>query len=181
MRRTEVRPICSRRAISDLLTPARCSFRISAAWTAAVAGRPSRRPFCRACASPARVRSRRTSLSNSAKMASKPAMARPAGVVRSSASVRETKPTPRCSSSWRVASRSVTERPQRSSHHTSTRSISRRRAASNNFSRASRRTAPELTSRTCKAIMPTSPGCILPHCPVLHRQRLLVVRGNTGI
>src|SRR6185369_11644816 len=31
IRRTEVRPICTRRAISDLLTPARCSFRISAA------------------------------------------------------------------------------------------------------------------------------------------------------
>ena len=31
MRRTEVRPICSRRAISALATPARCSFRISAA------------------------------------------------------------------------------------------------------------------------------------------------------
>ena len=47
IRRTEVRPICTRRAISDLLTPARCSFRISAACTAAVAGRPSRFPFAR--------------------------------------------------------------------------------------------------------------------------------------
>ena len=37
-----------RRAISDLLTPARCSFRISAACVAAVAGRPSRFPFSRA-------------------------------------------------------------------------------------------------------------------------------------
>jgi hypothetical protein len=37
----------NRRAISDLLTPARCSFRISAACTAAVAGRPSRFPFSR--------------------------------------------------------------------------------------------------------------------------------------
>ena len=52
MRRTDVRPICSRRAISDLLTPARCSFRISAACTAAVAGRPSRFPFSRAWAKP---------------------------------------------------------------------------------------------------------------------------------
>ena len=48
IRRTEVRPMFRRRAISDLLTPARCSFRISAAWTAAVAGRPSRWPFSRA-------------------------------------------------------------------------------------------------------------------------------------
>lgn len=47
-RRTEVRPIRSRRAISDLLTPARWRFRISAVCTAAVAGRPSRFPFSRA-------------------------------------------------------------------------------------------------------------------------------------
>jgi hypothetical protein len=78
-------------------------------------GRPSRFPFSRACAKPALVRSRRISLSNSAKIASRPAIARPAGVVRSSASVRETNPTPRCSSSWNVASRSATDRPQRSS------------------------------------------------------------------
>jgi hypothetical protein len=65
IRRTEVRPIRRRRAISDLLMPARCSFPISAACAAAVAGRPSRFPFARACASPARVLSRRTSRSNS--------------------------------------------------------------------------------------------------------------------
>ena len=59
-RRTEVRPIFKQRAISDLLTPARWSFLISAAWTAAVAGRPRRFPFCRAWARPARVRSRST-------------------------------------------------------------------------------------------------------------------------
>ena len=47
MRRTEVRPILSRRAISDLLTPARYSFRTSAACMAAVAGRPRRFPFFR--------------------------------------------------------------------------------------------------------------------------------------
>lgn len=47
-RRTEVRPISSLRAISDLLTPVRCSFRISAACMAPVAGRPSRFPFSRA-------------------------------------------------------------------------------------------------------------------------------------
>jgi hypothetical protein len=39
IRRTDVRPIRNRRAISDLLTPARCSFRISAVCRAAVAGR----------------------------------------------------------------------------------------------------------------------------------------------
>ena len=112
MRRTEVRPTSSRRAISALATPARWSLRISAACATAVAGRPRRLPFCRAWASPARVRSPRISRSNAANTASNPAIARPAGVVRSSASVSDTKPTPRCSSSWSVASRSVTDRPQ---------------------------------------------------------------------
>jgi hypothetical protein len=36
MRRTEVRPMFSRRAISDLLAPARWSFWIFSAWRAAV-------------------------------------------------------------------------------------------------------------------------------------------------
>lgn len=84
IRRTEVRPTRTRRAISDLLTRARCSFWIPAVCRTAVVGRPSRLLFCRAWARPARVRSRRISLSNSAKIASKPAIARPAGVVRSS-------------------------------------------------------------------------------------------------
>jgi hypothetical protein len=153
IRRTEVRPTRRRRAISALAKPARCSLRISAACLAAVAGRPSRLPFCRACAKPARVRSPRISRSNAAKTASSPAIARPAGVVRSSASVSDTKPTPRCSSSCSVASRSVTDRPQRSRRHTSTTSISRRRAASSSFSRASRFAAPEPTSRTFTAMV----------------------------
>ena len=42
--------------------------------------RASRFPFSRACARPARVRSRRTSRSNSEKIASSPAVARPAGL-----------------------------------------------------------------------------------------------------
>jgi len=54
---------------------------------------------------------------------------------RSSAPVSDTKPTPRCSSSSIVASRSVTDLPQRSSRRTRTTSISRRRAASGSFSR----------------------------------------------
>src|SRR2546428_324903 len=41
IRRTDVRPIRNRRAISDLLTPARYSLRMSAVCRAAVAGRPS--------------------------------------------------------------------------------------------------------------------------------------------
>src|SRR3954454_11226915 len=55
MRRTEVRPICRHRAISDLLMPARCNFRISSACRAAVSGRPTRLPFCRASVRLARV------------------------------------------------------------------------------------------------------------------------------
>lgn len=35
----------SRRAISELLTPARCSFRISDAWSPAVSGRPGTEIF----------------------------------------------------------------------------------------------------------------------------------------
>ena len=66
MRRTEVRPMASRRAISALLMPARWSLRISADLAAAVAGRPSRFPFSRAWARPARTRSRRISCSNAA-------------------------------------------------------------------------------------------------------------------
>lgn len=45
--------MCRRRAIADLLIPARCSFRISAAWIPAVIGRP-RLPFWQASARPAR-------------------------------------------------------------------------------------------------------------------------------
>src|SRR5476649_2312035 len=69
IRRTEVRPICKRRAISALLTPARYSFRALSAWSPAVMGRTSVLPFCRAWARPA-TRSRRISLSNSANTAS---------------------------------------------------------------------------------------------------------------
>src|SRR5882724_5329801 len=47
IRRTEVRPVCKRRAISALLTPARYSFRALAAWNPAVTGRPNLFPFCR--------------------------------------------------------------------------------------------------------------------------------------
>ena len=89
----------SRLAISALLTPARCSLRISAAFMAAVAGRPNRFPFCRAQARPARTRSRSMSRSNAEKTDSIPTMARPVDVVRSSASVRDMKATPKSASS----------------------------------------------------------------------------------
>jgi hypothetical protein len=47
IRRTEVRPICRRRVISDLLRPQRRNLRTLSACMVAVAGRPSRLPFCR--------------------------------------------------------------------------------------------------------------------------------------
>ena len=63
-------PKCGRSEVDgarspDLLTPARCSFRISAVCRAAVVAglSPNLWPFCLAWARPARVRSRRISLS----------------------------------------------------------------------------------------------------------------------
>jgi hypothetical protein len=58
---------------------------------------------------PARIRSGRISCSNSANTESKPAIARPVGVVRSSASVSDTKPTPSEASSFSVTTRSTSE------------------------------------------------------------------------
>ena len=69
-------------------------------------GGPSRLPFCRALARPVRTRSRRISRSNWVKTASKPAMVRPAVSSGWSASVKETKPLLRCSSSCSKPSRS---------------------------------------------------------------------------
>jgi hypothetical protein len=70
MRRTEVRPTFNRRAISDLLTPARCSFRISTECKAAVAGRPNLLPFWACVARPSRVRSCKPPARKAAKTAS---------------------------------------------------------------------------------------------------------------
>jgi len=83
IRRTVVRPIWSWRAIAALLIPARKSLRTFLAFNDAVGGLPSCFPFSRAWTSPVRTRSRKISLSNSAKTASNPAIARPDGVVRS--------------------------------------------------------------------------------------------------
>src|SRR5207247_5068425 len=94
MRRTEVPP--DRQPASDLRFADAGAVQLPYVVGAspAVIGRPNRLPFGRAWANPARTRSRTMPLSNSAKTASSPAIARPAGVVRSRASVRETKPTP---------------------------------------------------------------------------------------
>lgn len=104
-----------RREISDLLIPWRKSFLTSTALVAAVAGRPRRVPLCRAWSSPARTRSRRMSCSKAANTDSMPAIARRVDVVRSSASLSDTKPMLRSVSSWRVVTRSSRERPHRSS------------------------------------------------------------------
>jgi hypothetical protein len=95
------------------------------------------------------------------------------------ASVSDTKPTPRCSSSWSVASRSVTEWPQRSNCHTST-TISRRRAASSSFCEFSLgRPGADLTD--VRGDGPVAPSGIFAHGATLHGQRLLIVCGNAGI
>jgi hypothetical protein len=104
-----------RRAISALLTPARCSFRIWAACFPTITGLPRCFPLSRASARPARIRSRTISCSKGANTDRRPAMARPVGVVRSSASVSDTKATPGSARSFRVTTRSTSERPHRSS------------------------------------------------------------------
>jgi hypothetical protein len=81
-----------------------------------------------------------------------PASSRPLGVVRSSASLNETKPTPNDASSCRVAMRSRSDLPQRSSRHTTIRSSSRRRAALSSSSRLGRKIAPEPTSWISTAV-----------------------------
>jgi hypothetical protein len=87
MRRTYDRPIPSRRAISEGLSRSALCRRTSSAFSAAVRGRPCGRSSLRACAIPAQTRSRRISHSNSANIATIPAIARSVGVVTSNASV----------------------------------------------------------------------------------------------
>ena len=77
IRRTEVRPICTRRAISDWLTPARYSFRISGACRMTLAGRHSRSAV-QPCIGQARPTSFPQNLPfEFGECASKPAIARP--------------------------------------------------------------------------------------------------------
>ena len=101
--------------------------------------------------------------------------------IRTKASVSETNPTLRCSSSCNVAGRSVTERPQRSKRQTITTSISRWRAASINGSRAWRLAAPEPTSRDLHGYGPAAAGSIFAQHPDLHREGLLIIRGNACV
>ena len=70
----------------------------------------------------------------------------PLGVVRSSASHKDTNPTSSAFSSWSVFTRSTSDRPQRSRRQTRTQSISRLRAASMSVSRWGRVVATDPTS-----------------------------------
>ena len=181
IRRTEVRPICTRRAISDLLTPARCSFRISAAWIAAVAGRPSRLPFCRAWAKPARVRSRRISRSNSANMASRPAMARPGGrsqiqrLGQRNEADAEMLQFLKGRQQIRYRPAPAVQPPHQ--HDIDLAAAGGLQQFLTSFSLG--RTGADLTDLHGNG--PAAPGGILPHGATLHRQRLLIVSGNAGI
>jgi hypothetical protein len=161
--------------------PARNRSLTESALPAAVGGRPSRLPCDRACAKPARTRSLMMSLSNSAKTESRPAIARPAGVVRSNASVTETNPTPSAVRSCNVDTRSATDRPHRSNRQTRTTSMSRRRAASINRCRIARATAPEPTSLHSSTTVQPRLAAYSPQRPHPHGKRLLIQRRDARI
>jgi len=113
IRRTEVRPISRRRAISALLTPAGIAPDLTGLlsccqWTPEAFSLQPR--FGNAGA----IRSRR-SHARTPRTPKAIRHARPVGVVRSSASVSDTKLTPSPASSFNVTTRSTSDRPQRSS------------------------------------------------------------------
>ena len=167
--------------MSDLLMPVRCSFRISAARSPAVIGRPSRFPFCRACARPARVRSRKISRSNSAKIASSPAMARPAGVVRSRASVKGNE-TDAEMFQFLKGCQQIRYRPAPAiqtphQHYVELSPAGGREQFLTSYSLG--RTGANLTD--LEGDRPAASGGILPHGAALHRKCLLIVRRNAGV
>jgi hypothetical protein len=141
MRRTDVRTMLSLRAISALA--------MRAPQPCAVASHRPAQPFAMlACLSQTGARSFPQDLRFELGEYGQ-AGHRAAGWRRQiSTSFSETKPTPRCLSSWSVASKSVTDRPQRSRRAPELCRFSRRRAASMSCSRTFRSTAPELISRT---------------------------------
>src|SRR3989475_741974 len=87
--------------------------------------RPPMRPWARATANPAWVRSRIIARSNSAKLPTICMSIRPAGVVVSMASVKLRKPAPACAMRSIICSRSFRERDNRSSFQTITTSSGR--------------------------------------------------------
>ena len=119
------------------------------------------------------------SRSNSAKIANNPAIARPTGVVKSKASLREIKPTPRSWSSWSVLMRSERERP---SDQADDNGIDRPSACRlHGTSRCRRSCAPELTSSMARTMAPTALRGIGRHGVALEREGLLFLGRDTRI
>ena len=126
---------------------------------------------------PADTRSRRISLSNSAKTATMPAIARPVGVVRSKASVSDTNATP-SSSSLLQRQREVRERatPPIEPPHDHDVDVAASRSRHQLFThRALPR--PGLYLLQCMHDMPPAALRVLAELPKLHRNRLLVRGG----
>jgi hypothetical protein len=142
---------------------------------------PAALPFCRACANPARTRSLRISRSNSSKIASSPAIARPAGVVRSSPFSQWHEANAEMLQFLQRGCRSVTDRPQGSRRQTNTTSIPRRRAASMSCSRACRRARAGADLTNLKCCSPAAPVHILTQGAKLHRERLLIAGGDARV
>src|SRR5215218_10170306 len=94
------------------------SWATRALWAVMTEGRPPERPRARAAASPAVVRSRIRSRSNSARAAKTWKTSLPPGVVVSIASCRLRNPIPRSATPVTVSTRCRRERPRRSSFHT---------------------------------------------------------------
>ena len=121
------------------------------------------------------------SRSNCAKTASIPAIARPVGVVRSSASVSDTKPTPQLRQFLQrrnqIGHRSAPPVQPPHQHH-----IDITPTSDFHYGRAEwprRRTGTHLFH--LRDHQPSAPGCILSQHADLHGQRLLIERGDAGV
>ena len=102
--------------------------------------------------------------------------ARPTGDVRTSVSVSETQPTPRCSNNWSVPSGIATGRPDQSGRQIYTALIFRRCAASSSFSWATHFAAPESTFLDLHSHRPPSPYGAFRRGPLWHGKCLLIPR-----
>lgn len=149
-RRTVPTPTPRSRAIRRIPLPAALACRMANSLSAVSRGRPSRVPYSRARAKPETMRSRSIARSNSANTPIIWNIARPPGVEVSRPCLCRNRSTPLECSSRRSSSRSVSERPSRSTDHAATMSISRRATA---FIRASR---PGRPSRLLAPDMPAS-------------------------
>lgn len=161
--------------------PARCSFRISAAWSPAVIGRPTLLPFIRAWAPPESVPARSPVRSWRRLRAWQPSLAPPL-----SSDPRPRSATPRRCPDARVPV-GLPGDPLRSGPsdlvaipiaHRFSRG-GRLRVSFRGLSAAPRRARVHLTN--LRRDRPAAPRGILPLGSVLHRQSRLVIGGNTGI